>query len=236
MLFCIKHLKYLCSHFAATKLLVIGCLLVLSHQMELTHFYTQMLLKSFHCGLMKEHHRSRRKGGRALRSEGGRDEQKRYFWLHSKMSGEADVSSWFAPFVTFCLEVLFKTMSLLRSCSCTNTQTDQKHTHTFAAKKGKKKTLASWFCLYTHIHAHTLGPSSPHPLSSQRHKDIFIFHKAQTLMKHWRHKYISMIFHIWLLPSLLWHTTAFLSAVVNINCQRAWESRWFRVMSDAFQW
>lgn len=31
-------------------------------------------------------------------------------------------------------------------------------------------------------------------LSSQRHKDIFILHKARTLMKHRRHKYISMIF------------------------------------------
>lgn len=155
MLFCIKHLKYLCSHFAATKLLVIGCLLVLSHQMELTHFYTQMLLKSFHCGLMKEHHRSRRKGGRALRSEGGRDEQKRYFWLHSKMSGEADVSSWFAPFVTFCLEVLFKTMSLLRSCSCTNTQTDQKHTHTHICSKERKKKNSCILILSLHTHSCT---------------------------------------------------------------------------------
>lgn len=40
---------------------------------------------------------------------------------------------------------------------------------------------------HTFMCTHAAGPSHPHPLSSQRHKDIFIFHKAQTLMKHQRH-------------------------------------------------
>lgn len=52
--------------------------------------------------------------------------------------------------------------------------------------------------------AHTPLPSSSSlslSFSSQRHKDIFILHKARTLMKHRRHKYISMIFFFPFFPS-----------------------------------
>lgn len=51
--------------------------------------------------------------------------------------------------------------------------------------------------------AHTPLPSSSSlslSFSSQRHKDIFILHKARTLMKHRRHKYISMIFFFLFFP------------------------------------
>lgn len=94
------------------------------------------------------------------------------------------------------------------------THTNRPETHIHSSNNiQKKKTLASSFHLFTftltHTHTPSPSPTHPHPLSSQRHKDIFIFHKAQTLMKRRRHKYISMIFHIWLLPPLLWHTTAF---------------------------
>lgn len=68
-----------------------------------------------------------------------------------------------------------------------------------------KETLASSF----HLHTLSAPPFLMSPYS-QRHKDIFIFYKAQTLMKHWRHKYISMNFHICLLPPLLWNVIAFL--------------------------
>lgn len=63
------------------------------------------------------------------------------------------------------------------------------------AQTHKGKKLLHPRSVLAHSHAHcTAGPSRPRPLSSQRHRDIFIFHKAQTLMKHRRHKYISMIY------------------------------------------
>lgn len=87
-----------------------------------------------------------------------------------------------------------------------------KHTGWHLQEGRKKKNLC---ILISSPHTHTLCPSPPRPLSSQRHRDIFISRKALTLMKHRRHKYISMIFHIWLLPPLSWHTRGFLS--VNLS-------------------
>lgn len=148
-----------------------------------------------------------------------RDEDKRYFWLGSRMSAE-DVGFWFAPFVTF-LPLSFAPNGVMGAASPvhTNTQRDPKH-----APIRRKKTHPR--LLSTHMRTHAASPSHPHPLSSQRHEDIFIFHKAQTLMKHQRHKYISTIFQMWLQQPRLWHATASLSAAVNVNCHSAWESRW----------
>lgn len=108
-----------------------------------------------------------------------------------------------------------------------------KQTRNIHIKSEKKQKHTSCILISS---PHTLGPSLLYSLSSQRHKDIFIFYKAQTLMKHWRHKYIFMNIHIWLLPPLLWHIIASLSDVVNINCHNAWKSALFWVVSDAFQW
>lgn len=113
-------------------------------------------------------------------------------------------------FFFFCLEVLLWTTWLLQPRSCTNTQTD------ICRRRGKKKTLCILISSpHTHTLMHTLCPSPARPLSSQRHRDIFISRKALTLMKHRRHKYISMIFHIWLLPPMSWHTRG--SLPVNLS-------------------
>lgn len=113
-------------------------------------------------------------------------------------------------FFFFCLEVLLWTTWLLQPRSCTNTQTD------ICRRRGKKKTLCILISSpHTHTLMRTLCPSPPRPLSSQRHRDIFISRKALTLMKHRRHKYISMIFHIWLLPPMSWHTRGFVP--VNLS-------------------
>lgn len=92
-----------------------------------------------------------------------------------------------------------------RSCSLARAQTHKRtwNTYPFAEEL---------LHLRTHSRTHTASPSHPHPLTSQRHKDIFIFHKAQTLMKHQRRKYISMIFQMWFQPPLLLHTAVSLSA------------------------
>lgn len=148
--------------------------------------------------------------------EGGGDEVRRYFWLDFTVECLKWLTSarGFAPFVTFffffCLEVLLWTTWLLQPRSCTNTQTD-------ICRRGGKKTPMhpDFISSHTHTLMHTLCPSPPRPLSSQRHRDIFISRKALTLMKHRRHKYISMIFHMWLLPPMSWHTRGFVP--VNLS-------------------
>lgn len=119
----------------------------------------------------------------------------------------------FAPFVTFFFFFAWKFCSERRGCY--NPGRAQTHRPTFAGGEKKKTLCIPISSPHAHTFMHTLCPSPPHPLSSQRHRDIFISHKALTLMKHRRHKYISMIFHIWLLPPLSWHTGGFLS--VNLS-------------------
>lgn len=128
---------------------------------------------------------------------------------------------------TFFPQVLLKTA--LESCSCINTQIDRKFIY-IHSKNNSKKKQSCFLILSLHTFTHTSSPSSSHPLSSQRHEDIFIFHRAQTLMKHRRHKYISMISQIWLLPSLLRHTAASLWAFQN--CHNAWELMLYKQHSE----
>lgn len=98
---------------------------------------------------------------------------------------------------------------------CYNPGRAQTHRLTFAGGEEKKPLCILISSPHTHTLMHTLCPSPPRPLSSQRHRDIFISRKALTLMKHRRHKYISMIFHMWLLPPMSWHTRGFVP--VNLS-------------------
>ena len=79
-----------------------------------------------------------------------------------------------------------------RCCSCACTRKNPSR-----ERKREKKNSRILFFFFFRLHTLLPSPSSL-SLSSQRHKDIFILHKARTLMKHRRHKYISMIFFFFL--------------------------------------
>lgn len=147
--------------------------------------------------------------------EGGGDEVRRYFWLDFTVECLKWLTSarGFAPFVTFFFFFAWKFCSERRGCY--NPGRAQTHRLTFAGGEEKKPLCILISSPHTHTLMHTLCPSPPRPLSSQRHRDIFISRKALTLMKHRRHKYISMIFHIWLLPPMSWHTRGFVP--VNLS-------------------
>lgn len=147
--------------------------------------------------------------------EGGGDEVRRYFWLDFTVECLKWLTSarGFAPFVTFWF---FLPGSFALNDVAVTTPVVHKHTDWHLQEERKKKTLCILISSpHTHTLMHTLCPSPPRPLSSQRHRDIFISRKALTLMKHRRHKYISMIFHIWLLPPMSWHTRGFVP--VNLS-------------------
>lgn len=101
-------------------------------------------------------------------------EEERYFWLHSRMCWRG----WRQLTIcTFChiLSLSFCSKWCHRWAQLVHKDTRfSKHT----CINRKKGLLPHWI--------HTSSPSHPHPLSSQRQKDIFIFH--ETLMKHLRHK------------------------------------------------
>lgn len=147
--------------------------------------------------------------------EGGGDEVRRYFWLDFTVECLKWLTSarGFAPFVTLFFFFAWKFCSERRGCY--NPGRAQTHRLTFAGGEEKKPLCILISSPHTHTLMHTLCPSPPRPLSSQRHRDIFISRKALTLMKHRRHKYISMIFHIWLLPPMSWHTRGFVP--VNLS-------------------
>lgn len=146
--------------------------------------------------------------------EGGGDEVRRYFWLDFTVECLKWLTSarGFAPFATFFF-FAWKFCSERRGCY--NPGRAQTHRLTFAGGEEKKPLCILISSPHTHTLMHTLCPSPPRPLSSQRHRDIFISRKALTLMKHRRHKYISMIFHMWLLPPMSWHTRGFVP--VNLS-------------------
>lgn len=146
--------------------------------------------------------------------EGGGDEVRRYFWLDFTVECLKWLTSarGFAPFATFFF-FAWKFCSERRGCY--NPGRAQTHRLTFAGGEEKNPLCILISSPHTHTLMHTLCPSPPRPLSSQRHRDIFISRKALTLMKHRRHKYISMIFHIWLLPPMSWHTRGFVP--VNLS-------------------
>lgn len=146
--------------------------------------------------------------------EGGGDEVRRYIWLDFTVECLKWLTSarGFAPFATFFF-FAWKFCSERRGCY--NPGRAQTHRLTFAGGEEKNPLCILISSPHTHTLMHTLCPSPPRPLSSQRHRDIFISRKALTLMKHRRHKYISMIFHIWLLPPMSWHTRGFVP--VNLS-------------------